>query len=144
MNIPLNEFEQVIDETILKRGLSYFKNGLVTEFSEISNGEFEAHVSGTMEYAVNLKVQNYIIVEYSCDCPYDMGPVCKHIVALIFCLKEDEFNLNQQNKPLTKRNKRKTVSQQLKDTLDKVSHQNLENFIQEQSNNDKQFRDFFY
>ena len=91
MNIPLNEFEHIIDETILKRGLSYFKNGFVTEFSEISNGEFEANVSGTEEYAVNLKVKNDIIVEHNCDCPYDMGPVCKHIVASIFYLKQDEI-----------------------------------------------------
>ncbi len=143
MNIPLNEFEHIIDETILKRGLSYFKNGFVTEFSEISNGEFEANVSGTEEYTVNLKVKNDIIVEHSCDCPYDMGPVCKHIVASIFYLKQDELNLNQQNIPLTKRKKNKTVSQQLKEVLDKVSHQDLKKFIQEQSKMDKQFRNLF-
>ena len=36
MRIPLNEFEQLIDEKILKRGLSYFKGGAITDFSEIS------------------------------------------------------------------------------------------------------------
>jgi uncharacterized Zn finger protein len=143
MNIPLNEFEHIIDETILKRGLSYFKNGFVTEFSEISNGEFEANVSGTEEYTVNLKVETDIIVEHNCDCPYDMGPVCKHIVASIFYLKQDELNLNQQNIPLTKKKKNKTVSQQLKEVLDKVSHQDLKKFIQEQSKMDKQFRNLF-
>ena len=29
MQIPLSQFEQVIDEKILKRGLSYYKKGLV-------------------------------------------------------------------------------------------------------------------
>lgn len=143
MNIPLNEFEHIINETILKRGLSYFKNGYVTEFSEISNGEYEANVLGTEEYTVNLKVKNNIIVEHNCDCPYDMGPVCKHIVASIFYLKQDELNLNQQNVPLVKKKKRKTVSQQLKEVLDKVSHQDLKEFIQEQSKMDKQFRNLF-
>ncbi len=47
MKIPLSEFELQIDEIILKRGLSYFKNGFVTEFTEISNGTFEAIVLGT-------------------------------------------------------------------------------------------------
>ena len=143
MNIPLNEFEHIIDETILKRGLSYFKKGFVTEFSEISNNEFEANVSGTEEYTVNLKVVNDIIIEHNCDCPYDMGPVCKHIVASIFYLKQDELNLNQQNLPLSKKKKNKTVSQQLKEVLDKVSHQDLKEFIQEQSKIDKQFRNLF-
>ena len=39
MKIPLNEFEHVIDETILKRGLAYFKGGAITDFSKISTGE---------------------------------------------------------------------------------------------------------
>lgn len=143
MIIPLNEFEQIIDETILKRGLSYFKNGYVTEFSEISEGEYEANVSGTEEYTVHLEVKNNTIVEHNCDCPYDMGPVCKHIVASIFYLKQDELNLNQQNVSLAKKKKSKTVTQQLKEVLDKVSHQNLKEFIQEQSKMDKQFRNLF-
>jgi len=143
MNIPLNEFEHIIDETILKRGLSYFKNGYVTEFSEISNGEFEVNVSGTEEYTVNLRVENDIIIEHNCDCPYDMGPVCKHIVASIFYLKQNELNLNQQNLPLAKKKKNKTVSQQVKEVLDRVSHQDLKEFIQEQSKRDKQFRNLF-
>ena len=58
MNIPLSEFELIIDETILKRGLSYFKNGYVTEFTEISNGEYEANVSGTDEYTIRLEIKN--------------------------------------------------------------------------------------
>ena len=143
MIIPLNEFEQIIDETILKRGLSYFKNGYVSEFAEISIGEYEAKVSGTEEYTVRLETKNNVIIEHNCDCPYDMGPVCKHIVASIFYLKQDELNLNQQSISLTKKKKSKTVTQQLKEVLDKVSHQDLKEFIQEQSKMDKQFRNLF-
>ena len=143
MNIPLNEFEQIINETILKRGLSYFKNGYVTEFTEISNGEYEANVSGTEEYTVRLEIKNNTIVEHNCDCPYDMGPVCKHIVASIFYLKQDELNLNQQNISLPKKKKSKSVTQQLKEVLDKASHQDLRDFIQGHSKMDKQFRNLF-
>ena len=64
MNIPLNEFELIIDKTILKRGLSYFKNGYVTEFTEISIGEYEANVSGTDEYTIRLIIKNDVIVCY--------------------------------------------------------------------------------
>jgi hypothetical protein len=42
MNIPLNQFEQIIDETILRRGLDYFRKGLVEEPEELSPGCFEA------------------------------------------------------------------------------------------------------
>jgi uncharacterized Zn finger protein len=47
MQIPLNQFEQYIDETILKRGLQYFKKGHVHEPEEISPGVYEAIVEGT-------------------------------------------------------------------------------------------------
>lgn len=143
MKIPLSEFEQIIDETILKRGLSYFKNGYVTDFAELSIGEYEANVSGTEEYNVRFKIKNDTIIEHNCDCPYDMGPVCKHIVASIFYLKQDELNLNQQNISLPKKKKRKSVEQQLKDVLNKVSLSELKEFIQEHSKIDKQFRNLF-
>ena len=143
MNIPLSEFEQIIDETILKRGLSYFKNGYVTDFAEISIGEYEANVSGTEEYTVRLRIKNDTIIEHNCDCPYDMGPVCKHIVASIFYLKQDELNLNQQRITLPKKKKRKSVEQQLKGVLSKASHSELKEFILEQSKINKQFRNLF-
>jgi hypothetical protein len=41
MQIPLNEFEQYINEKILARGLSYFKNGHVQEPELLSPGEYE-------------------------------------------------------------------------------------------------------
>ena len=54
--MSLNEFEQIIDETILKRGLSYFENGYITEFMEISIEKYEANISGTEEYTVRLEI----------------------------------------------------------------------------------------
>ncbi len=42
MNIPLDQFEQIIDDTILKRGLNYFRKGLVEEPEKLSHGCFEA------------------------------------------------------------------------------------------------------
>ncbi len=95
MRIPLNEFEQLIDERILARGLSYFKGGAITGFSEISTGEYEAIISGSEKYSVHLEVLNNTIVKHNCDCPYDMGPVCKHVVAVIFYLQEDKLKLTQ-------------------------------------------------
>jgi hypothetical protein len=36
MQISIHQFEQFINETILKRGLTYFKNGYVSEPEEIA------------------------------------------------------------------------------------------------------------
>jgi len=143
MNIPLNEFEQLIDEKILKRGLSYFKGGAITDFSEISNGEYEAIVSGTEEYTVQLEINNNTITEHNCDCPYDMGPVCKHVVAVIFHLQQDELELNQPSISKPRKKKTKSVSQQVKELLKEISHKELIEFVQENSKKDKKFRNYF-
>ena len=128
MLIPLNQFEQIIDPTILKRGLSYFKNGNVDEPEELAPGEYEAIVSGSEQYIVRLSLKNNIVTEHDCDCPYDMGPVCKHIVAVIFALLDDTLNEEkpQKSKRSTKKNsgkpveKKQTVSQQIDDILKKT------------------------
>lgn len=144
MKIPLNEFEQRIDEKILKRGLSYFKGGAIADFSEISNGAYEATVFGTEEYTVQLEIRNNTIVAYNCDCPYDMGPVCKHVVAVIFHLQQDELELYQPNLPKSKKKKTKSVSQQVKELLKAIPHSELIEFVHENSKRDKKFRSHFF
>lgn len=73
MKIPLNEFEQHIDETILKRGLSYFKNHRVEAPDELTSGVYEFKVQGTEEYTVTLHLKNDVVTDFSCDCPFDSG-----------------------------------------------------------------------
>lgn len=143
MQIPLNEFEQFIDEKILKRGFSYFKGGAIADFLEISNGAYEAIVSGTEAYTVQLEVSNNTITEHNCDCPYDMGPVCKHLVAVIFHIQQDELELNQPSISKPRKKKTKSVSQQIKELLKTISHNELVEFVQENSQKDKKFRNYF-
>ncbi len=143
MKIPLSEFEQFIDEKILKRGWNYFKNGTVSDFSEIAIGSYEAMVSGTEEYTVHLEVENNTIVAYNCDCPYDLGPVCKHIVAVIFHLQQNELDLNQPNTSQSKKKKTKSVTQQITELLQIISHKELMAFVQENTQRDKRFRNNF-
>jgi|GEM_PF-3152165 len=41
MHIPLNQFENYIDETILTRGFAYFQKGHVHEPEEIKSGDYQ-------------------------------------------------------------------------------------------------------
>jgi uncharacterized Zn finger protein len=143
MRIPIREIEQFIEERILKRGLSYFKSGAISEFSEISAGEYEANVFGTDEYTVQLKVSNNILISHSCDCPYDMGEICKHVVAVIFHLQRDELELNNPKITIPKKEKTKSTSQQVKELLKTISHNDLLEFVQENSTNNKKFQNNF-
>jgi len=151
MEIPLDQFEQIIDESILKRGLSYFKKGAVTDFSQISNGSYEAIVSGTEDYLINFIIENNTVVEHLCECPYDIGPVCKHIVAAIFFLKQNEWDLNNSlaKNPLNnekqnlKKKKTKSPQQLVKELLKVISHEELTAFVGENCKKDKKFANFF-
>lgn len=143
MLIPLNEFEQLIEEKTLKRGWDYFKSGAVSDFSEIATGSYEAIVSGTEEYTVHIEVQNNTIVAHNCDCPYDSGAVCKHIVAVIFHLQQDKLNLNQPKTSQSKKKKTKSVAQQIEELLQAIPHKELKAFVQESTKRDKQFQNNF-
>ncbi|MBX2842185.1 MAG: hypothetical protein KTR26_10455, partial [Flammeovirgaceae bacterium] len=134
MQIPIDEFEQYIDETILKRGLSYFEKGNIQEVEEIGDGEIEALVEGTETYTVRLKLKKGVITRYDCDCPYDMGPVCKHVVGVIFYLQKSKLNLDEPSKikrlsEPKKKGKSKSIKTQLKEILEKASHEELKQFL---------------
>lgn len=150
MEIPLSHFEEYIDEPILKRGLSYFKNGFVHEPEEIRPGDYEAVVEGSEDYTVKLSIRNRVITEHSCDCSYDMGPVCKHVAAVIFYLEQEKLGLTQNTKKgsskkakasSSKPSKRKTLAQQVDDLLGKATHDELILFVREQASKDSLFRD---
>lgn len=154
MNIPLNQFEQYINETILARGLSYFRNGYVSEPEEIAHGVYEAIVEGSENYTVQLSLENGVVTDYVCNCPYDYGPVCKHIAAVLFYLQQDELEIRQKEKKTNGekpaspsgrkvRKKRKTKADQIVELLEKVSHEELKQFIIERTVHNRSFRDLF-
>lgn len=143
MQFPLQQFEQYIDEIILQRGFSYFRKGYVNPPEEISPGLYEAIVEGTEYYTVRLKLKNGTITEYACDCPYDFGPVCKHVAAVIFYLQQEELELQQKSpsqRKTNKKSKRKTVTQQVDELITSLSHDELKQFVKEQAVNDTSFR----
>ncbi|MDR0829383.1 MAG: hypothetical protein LBN95_04625 [Prevotellaceae bacterium] len=150
MKIPLNEFEQHIDETILKRGLSYFKKGQIGEIEEVGAGEYQAVVQGTDDYLVQMTVKNEIITEYVCDCPYDVGPVCKHVAAVIFALQSEELGMKDGSFPklpkakkAEKTSKKKTPAEEAKELLEKVSHEELKAFVLKKISRDNFLRNDF-
>jgi uncharacterized Zn finger protein len=145
MHIPLRHFEDYIDETILRRGLSYFKKGQVHEPEEIRTGEYEAIVEGTEDYTVRMTIKNGAITEHVCSCPFDSGPVCKHVVGVIFYLQQDELELKPkkvQAKSVApkKTKKRKTVVEQVDELLEKTAHHELKQFVREQATLNVAFR----
>ncbi len=97
----LNNFEETIDPVILKRGFQYYKKGLVTDLSETEENKWIALVEGTEVYQLEAILEQENIIEMTCDCPYDMGAICKHQAAFLYRLREElngTENINQSYK----------------------------------------------
>ncbi|WP_298653696.1 SWIM zinc finger family protein [uncultured Proteiniphilum sp.] len=146
MKISLSEFEHQIDEIILKRGLQYYREGHISHIEELGAGEYEASVEGSEDYTVNLTIRNGIVEDYRCDCPYDMGPVCKHIAATLFYLQKDYIDID--NIPVSKKKisvtssqpKKETIPEQIEEILTALSDNDLKGFIRQACKSDKEFR----
>ena len=152
MKIPINEFEQHVEEDILKRGLQYFKKGYVSQVEELSGGEYEAVVEGSETYIVNLTLKNGVITDQSCTCPYDWGPVCKHEVAVMFYLQQEELGLtvNPKKKEVSETGtvkkkpvKKKTQAEKVDELLEMLSPDAVKGYIREYCHKDRSFRELF-
>ena len=132
MKLSLLNFEQQIDETILKRGLSYFKKGCVEEVDALGHGDYEATVEGTDTYTVRLHLDGDNVTELSCTCPYDKGPVCKHMAAVLFHLQKEKLGIENLPEQGTRRKPRKESDTQLMTKLvEQLSREDLQAFVRQ-------------
>jgi len=148
MYIPFEQFEHYVNETILKRGLSYFKKGQVTQLDEVAAGNYEAVVSGSDFYQVSIKIEDSLITNHVCDCPYDMGPVCKHMVAVIFAIQQEVSDISFEEIPVEQTPKKKKpgtkpTSKQVQEILEKLSEAELKEFMEKACKKHPELRNYF-
>lgn len=118
MNI--NNFEYHINKTIVDRGYNYYIEGNVVEAFKKGESEYIFHIEGSTEYEVVVEMgDNGEILHSKCDCPYDIGPVCKHEVAAYFQLFEMLNNKNINDKATTNQQKKRVTLQEVLDPLSK-------------------------
>jgi hypothetical protein len=104
ITMNINDFESHIDDTILSRGLGYFKDGNVISL-EYNEGEWLADVEGSDDYTVSVTLSNTgEILESDCDCPYDWGEYCKHQAAVFYALRKRGATAKTSNKNTKKEN----------------------------------------
>lgn len=66
-----------------KRGQNYYAGGAITRRLRPGETSLEAYVSGTYDYRVSVWVKANGEIGTHCNCPYDYGGDCKHIVATL-------------------------------------------------------------
>lgn len=91
MNIQGLELD--IESKILKRGQGYYEGGMIDELWSSENNHFHAVVDGSEPYEVEIVLnEDGEIIDHTCDCPYDWGEYCKHIVAVLLAIRECRVN----------------------------------------------------
>lgn len=81
-----DNFEDFIETEMLEKGLAYFESQSVKEL-ENEEGIWSAFVMGSDEYEVDIEGKRNI-KGWDCDCPYDHGDICKHVVAVLYAIKQ--------------------------------------------------------
>ena len=89
MSLTFNNFAQQIPPEILERGYRYFRDRRVLELAFDEADEiWNAVVKGTERYGVEITREPDGTLSCECDCPYDMGEHCKHVVAVLHAILE--------------------------------------------------------
>ncbi len=87
--VTLENFEYHVPFKIWQRGMDYYEDGAVVALEETSLGEWTATVEGTECYTVEISLNGDEVEEWECDCPYDMGDICKHVVAVVIAIRKE-------------------------------------------------------
>lgn len=78
------DWQDLFQHHILMRGKAYSLDGAVNNLT-FDEGILRAWVEGSDDYEVEIKIDDGIVKEMFCDCPYaDSGEYCKHMAAVLF------------------------------------------------------------
>jgi hypothetical protein len=133
MPLTLPTFSRHIDPPILERGRRYYADGHVAGLEELTPNRWQAEVAGTYPYTVTITIAADGALGWDCTCPYDLGPVCKHVVATLYAL---QAALDLAADP--PRQKRQTRADKVRAALSPLSRDDLLALLIELANDDRQ------
>lgn len=147
MKISLAKFESGIDTVIISRGHDYFSNGAVRDLSQIKDGAWAASVDGTETYSVRIILKSDDLVDWSCSCPFDMGPICKHTVAVLYKLRNRIYGhdkKSEKTKRPSRTRQRKNPQESLEKVLSRMPRKSLEKAVLEYALREPKIADYVF
>jgi len=87
MSIRLEDFEEDVHILITERGKEYFDANQVLMLKQTLDG-WSAVIEGSETYQVLLEGHD-VIMGWHCTCPFEHGPVCKHVAAVMYAAREN-------------------------------------------------------
>lgn len=133
--LSLENFEVSVPDKIIQRGWSYFHHGAVTDLRQTGDGHWHAVVFGSAEYQVSVQLTGASIDTMHCDCPYDYGTVCKHMVAMLYGIKAAIDTASGESALRTPLN--------ASDLLERLPNEELRAFLKHLIEQDWEFKDRF-
>ncbi len=118
---------------ILERGREYWRQGNVEELVW-AGSSIQAVVLGSEEYDVELEIEDDIVVDLYCSCPYaEDGSACKHMAAVLFAAEADNLE------PGDRRGLEPSGLTEFpwRETLAKLSLEDMRGFLEETIEKDK-------
>ena len=94
--LTLDNFDQQLSRDLLKEAEPYYRNGSVLYIDQDEVGTCHAEVDGSDMYSVEITLNGRTVADFFCDCPVESG-TCKHVVAVLFSLRE-ELKKGQNNR----------------------------------------------
>ena len=86
MSIHIDKFEEEVHVLIAERGSQYFDSHYVRDLQQTADG-WTATIEGNETYHVRLEGHDEIL-QWHCTCPFEHGPVCKHVVAVLYAVRD--------------------------------------------------------
>lgn len=94
--MEIKDIDRYFSYNILRRGYDYYKNGRVKNIIKLKDG-FIAKVNGGDEYTVTILIDKSKkeIKNLKCSCPYAEENNCKHMAAVLYCIKNNDLPIKE-------------------------------------------------
>lgn len=136
----MESWKDYFEKRILDRGRSYYNNGAVQNLRKTAEG-YEAYVSGTVRYEVEIEMENGKVEYMFCDCPYaDSGENCKHMAAVMYAIEKQENGTIELNGK-SGRNKQ-TAKENLQNIVDSIPEAELRDYVYSLAKDNKSIENY--
>jgi hypothetical protein len=99
LQFEIADLKLLATHSSFERGSDYYDQGRVKKVMNHKN-VFEGQVKGTSLYDVKLIADGHSL-DFTCNCTYQMGGICKHCVALGLAILDGEYDLVREDNKAT-------------------------------------------
>ncbi len=123
------------DDKIVKRGKEYYASQQIKKLTQSPDGRFAAEVRGSQGELYKVIVDtdpNGKVTDFSCSCPYDLGYICKHLVAVSIAIQNGKYK--------KVRVKSNSETNSISTAIQSADTDKLKAFVIEYAKRDRQFK----